>query len=495
MKKFFTVLVILIFFAANSTAAALALKQPVKEPNVSGHFYPSEAKKLSGMIKQMIAGAKPFALENHIYGIICPHAGYIYSGKIAASAYKAIYMKNYSTVIILAPSHYHYLKKAAVYKSGSFKTPLGLVPVDSAFANKLLKNRRQFAYMPEVFEKEHAIEVQIPFLQKSLRKFSIVPVIISDSSYSRYEEISEILAQLTFKRKDVLIVASTDMSHFHGQNKAKAIDRTTLSLIADNDAHALFDDLAKGKCELCGGAAVITLMLTMKKIGINQADILAYATSADTTNSPTDRVVGYSSVLFSRLSKKTQDIIPEGGNHMLTHTQKSELLSMARKSIRDYLRSGERQKIRTDDPLFLEKRGAFVTLKKNGMLRGCIGRIVADEPLIKVICDMAIQAATADPRFPSVRESELDVIDLEISVMSPIEEITDISKIKVGTHGIIIRKGFASGLLLPQVATEYKWNSEQFLEQTCLKAGLKRDEWKKGAKIFIFSAEVFGEKE
>lgn len=180
---------------------------------------------------------------------------------------------------------------------------------------------------------------------------------------------------------------------------------------------------------------------------------------------------------------------------MLTQTQKSELFSMARKSIRDYLKSGQRQKIQTDDALFLEKRGAFVTLKKSGRLRGCIGRIAADEPLIKVICDMAIEAATADPRFPSVSESELDSIGLEISVMSPIEQITDISKIKVGTHGIIIRKGFASGLLLPQVAAEYGWNTEQFLEQTCVKAGLNRDDWKKGAKIFIFSAEVFGEKE
>ncbi len=494
MKKFFTILTILAVFATFAIEDALALKQPVKEPNVSGHFYPADAKKLSSMIEQMIAGAKPFISENHIYGIIAPHAGYIYSGKIAASAYKAIYMKNYSTVIILSPSHYHYLKKAAVYKSGSFKTPLGLVPVDSAFTNELLKNSRYFVYLPEVFEKEHAIEVQIPFLQKSLNNFSIVPVIISDSSYPVYEEISDILAKLISERDDVLIVASTDMSHFHDQKKANAIDKTTLSLIADNDARVLFDNLAVGNCELCGAAAVITLMLTMKKIGVNQTDILAYATSADTTNSSTKRVVGYSSVLYSRSSKKTQNIIPEGGKDMLTETQKSELLSMARKSIRDYLNSGERQKIQTNDALFLEKRGAFVTLKKNGMLRGCIGRVVADEPLIKVICDMAVEAATGDPRFPSVSKNELDSIDLEISVMSPIEQITDISKIKVGIHGIIIRKEFASGLLLPQVATEYGWNTEQFLEQTCVKAGLNRDEWKKGAKIFIFSAEVFGEK-
>lgn len=180
---------------------------------------------------------------------------------------------------------------------------------------------------------------------------------------------------------------------------------------------------------------------------------------------------------------------------MLTQTQKKELLSMARKSIRDYLKAGEHQKIQTDDPIFSEHRGAFVTLHKNGMLRGCIGRIVSDEPLIKVICDMGIAAATADPRFPNVSESELDSIDLEISVLSPIELITDINIIEVGKHGLIIQKGFRSGLLLPQVATEYGWSKEEFLQHTCLKAGLNPEDWKKEAKIYIFSAEVFGEEE
>ncbi|MFH1093868.1 MAG: AmmeMemoRadiSam system protein B [Candidatus Omnitrophota bacterium] len=494
MRKIFTILIATAVISIFSISSVLAVQEPVKEPNVSGYFYPSEPKKLSNMIDQMLEGVKPFIAKNHIYGIISPHAGYIYSGLVAANAYKAIYRKNYSTVIILSPSHHQYFEKAAVYKSGSFKTPLGLIPIDSAFTNELLKNSRYFDYMPAIFEKEHALEVQLPFLQKSLDNFSIVPIIISSNSYSLYEGISDVLAKLIAGKKDVLIVASTDMSHFHEQVKANSIDKRTLSFITDNDAPALFDNLSSGNCELCGQAAVITLMLTMKKMGANQTDILDYATSADTADSSKDRVVGYCSVIYSRPLISTSNKIPEGGNSMLTQKQKKELLSIARESILEYLKTGQRRKIQTEDSLFLEKRGAFVTLKKSGMLRGCIGRIVADEPLINVVCDMAIEAATGDPRFPNVKGSELDSIDLEISVMSPIEQITDISKIKVGTHGIIIKKGFASGLLLPQVAAEYAWNTEQFLEQTCIKAGLNRDDWKKGAKIFIFSAEVFGEK-
>lgn len=270
MKKLIIALVMPLFSACTQDAA-LALDEPVKEPNVSGSFYPSDASKLSSMIEQMIAKASPRETEDHIYGIIAPHAGYIYSGSIAASAYKAIYRKNYSTVIILSPSHYHNLQKASVYKGGSFKTPLGLVPVDSIFTDELLKNSRHFEYRPEVFEKEHALEVQIPFLQKSLNSFSIVPIIISESSFQFYEEISDILAQIISQRDDVLIVASTDMSHFHNQKKANAIDKTTLSFIADNDAQALFNNLSTGECELCGRAAVITLMLTMRKIGAEHA--------------------------------------------------------------------------------------------------------------------------------------------------------------------------------------------------------------------------------
>ena len=493
MKKLILILIISTLFTLSCIFTAFAQKQTVKEPNVSGSFYPADAIILSSMIEDLLGKAEPFITKAHIWGMIAPHAGYIYSGSIAAKAYKSIYKKNYSTVIILAPSHYHNLKKAAVYKDGIFKTPLGQVSVDSDFTKKLLKNSLYFEYKPRVFEKEHSIEVQLPFLQKSLNNFSIVPIIIFKNSYSYYDSIADILAALISDREDVLLIASSDMSHFHSQEKANLIDRNTLSFISSNDSAALFDNLRTGDCELCGDAAVITLMLTMKKIKAEHRQILDYSTSADTTNSSPERVVGYSSVIYSKALNEKTNIIPKRSKDMLTYTQKSELLAMARKSIKDYLKSGERQTIKTDDPLFLEKRGAFVTLSKNGMLRGCIGRIVSDIPLIRVIRDMAIEAATSDPRFPAVSEQELESLDLEISVMSPIEEITDISKIKVGTHGIIISKEYHSGLLLPQVATEYGWNTEQFLEQTCVKAGLNRDEWKKGAKIFIFSAEVFKE--
>jgi len=179
---------------------------------------------------------------------------------------------------------------------------------------------------------------------------------------------------------------------------------------------------------------------------------------------------------------------------MLNDAQKQKLLKIARQAIQAYLKEGKPLQVDEKDPVLAQNMGAFVSLHKQGNLRGCIGYVEPIKPLIEAVRDVAIEAAFNDPRFQPLEENELDKIDIEISAMSPLQKITDINKIQVGVHGILIRKGFYSGLLLPQVATEYKWNKEEFLENTCHKAGLPGDAWKKGAEIYIFSAEVFGEK-
>lgn len=178
---------------------------------------------------------------------------------------------------------------------------------------------------------------------------------------------------------------------------------------------------------------------------------------------------------------------------MLSETQKKRLLEIARQSIENYITKGEKTKFSEADVELIKKKGAFVTIKKGGDLRGCIGHIVADSPLYQTIADMAVEAAFGDPRFPSLLQKELKEVEIEISALSEVEKTEDVGKIEVGKHGILIRKGINSGLLLPQVATEYGWNREEFLEHTCLKAGLPKDAWRGRADIYIFSAEVFGE--
>ncbi len=178
---------------------------------------------------------------------------------------------------------------------------------------------------------------------------------------------------------------------------------------------------------------------------------------------------------------------------MLNEVQKKRLLEIARQSIGNFIAKQEKTKFSEADEELVKKNGAFVTIKKGGSLKGCIGHIAADTPLYQTVADMAIEAAFNDPRFPSLLPPELSEIEIEISALSELKKIKDTNEIEVGRHGILIRKGFSSGLLLPQVAREYGWNREEFLEHTCQKAGLPKNAWKEGADICIFSAEVFGE--
>ena len=182
---------------------------------------------------------------------------------------------------------------------------------------------------------------------------------------------------------------------------------------------------------------------------------------------------------------------------MLSKDQRKKLLNIARKSIETYLKTGEKIKIKESDPILSEELGSFVTLHEAGQLRGCIGNMVGNQPLYLTVRDMAVEAATGDPRFSPVKFTELKNIEIEISVLSVLEKVDSSDKIELGKHGVILRRGFNSGVFLPQVATETGWTKEEFLSNLCAhKAGLEPNAWKdKSTEIFIFTAEVFSEKE
>jgi AmmeMemoRadiSam system protein A len=238
---------------------------------------------------------------------------------------------------------------------------------------------------------------------------------------------------------------------------------------------------------------VVTLMLAMRLRGGCISTLLRYATSADTARTSPANVVGYSSIVFT--AKKGEPSMNTMSEQAFSESEKKELLEIAKRAITEYVLKKKRLPVHSDNPFFLEKRGAFVTLKKKNELRGCIGRIIAEQPLIEVIRDMAIEAAFADPRFDPLSKDEVNDIELEISVLSPLRKISNADEIEVGTHGLLIKKGFYSGLLLPQVATQYHWTRDEFLQHTCRKAGLGPDDWKKGAQLYVFSAQIFSEKE
>ena len=177
----------------------------------------------------------------------------------------------------------------------------------------------------------------------------------------------------------------------------------------------------------------------------------------------------------------------------LTRSERTKLLSIARQTIATFLEKGTFPDISSTTESLMRNCGCFVSLKHEGTLRGCIGNFVSDKPLCHLVQEMAVAAATKDPRFYPLSRPELDPLTIEISVLSPLQKITSIDEITIGEHGLYVEKNINRGVLLPQVATEYRWDRETFLRQTCLKAGLKEDAWKENATLYIFSAEVFRE--
>ncbi|HOX54755.1 MAG TPA: AmmeMemoRadiSam system protein B [Candidatus Omnitrophota bacterium] len=476
----------LLVFCSILLSACYSGAQETKNPNVSGSFYPADPKVLSDKIDSYLKDAIVPGVNGKIIGLISPHAGYEYSAAIAAHGYKLIQGKNYNTVVVMAPSHYYGFNGISIWPEGEFKTPLGDMKVDSEFTGQILKRLDRAKFIPEAFAKEHSLEVQLPFVQKVLPTAKIVPIVMGSPNLADSESLAGVLRDIIGKREDVLIIASTDLSHYHPYAEANSIDKTTVGYFQGLDCKGLWQADLAGKAELCGIAPVITLLTYAKDVQA-KIKILKRANSGDVLGD-LSKVVGYASAVIYREDDPK-------GETMLSNEQKKTLLTIARESMENYVKTGKRKEFAVDDPVLKRHQGAFVTLNKNGQLRGCIGRIVADDPLYEVVASMAIEAAIDDPRFYPVTAKELNDIEIDISALSPIEEIKDVNKIEVGKHGIIIRRGFFQGLLLPQVATEYGWNRETFLKQTCLKAGLPEDAWKdKTTQISIFSAEVFSEK-
>jgi hypothetical protein len=280
--------------------------------------------------------------------------------------------------------------------------------------------------------------------------------------------------------KRLLLIASTDLSHYYYYEKAKRIDRYTISLIERMDTDKLITDLDRGRAEMCGGGPVAVVLNVAKGLGADRIRILKYLNSGDVGGSRF-RVVGYVSAALYATDRLDEDA-------------RDELLRIARASIREYLEKGRPPSFKPVSPFLRQERGAFVTLKKKGKLRGCIGYIYPVKPLWEVVRDSAIKAATRDFRFKPLAKRELPHIEIEVSVLSPLEEIEDVNIIKPGTHGLFITKGWQEGLLLPQVAKRRGWNREKFLEETCKKAGLEKDAYKRrDVNIYIFEAQVFSE--
>jgi len=472
-------------FILTSCAEVVTGVPSVRKPAVAGSFYPADKKELSLTLEKYLDMVSSEDKENEeIWGIIAPHAGYTYSASVAAHAYKKIKGKPYKTVIILASSHYMKYSGIAIYPDGAWETPLGRINVDTSLAKELQGRTRVLKTFATPFIPEHSIEAQLPFLQKTLENFKIVPILfgqeITDEEYSSLA--NELLNLVKSRLGEILIVASTDLSHYHEYSRAKIMDNIALKNIKDLELEKLETNLQQRNCEMCGASAVITLMRIAEKFP-TEIRILKYANSGDTVGEK-NSVVGYASVAF---------YISKNALFLNTSEQKT-LLKLARKTLNKYVLNREIPDYDAVDERLKEKSGVFITLKKNNELRGCIGSLTPEKSLIDGVIEMTIAAATRDVRFPRVTPNELSDINIEISIIGQLKKIEKIEEIEVGKHGLYLCSGLRCGVLLPQVAVENKWDREEFLKMVSLKAGLPPSAWKdSNTNIYTFTAQVFSE--
>jgi len=473
----------------NAGMSMALAKDNIKKPNVSGQFYSSDPIQLAADISKYFSDATVNPVTNHIDIIIAPHAGYMYSGGVAAYSFKAVSQKQYKTIVILAPSHFYGFPGVSIWKEGGFETPLGIAEVDQDFAQSLIQADSLFAFDPNAFAKEHSLEVEIPFLQQTFQNFKIVPVIMGQTSFAVLEKFSRSLHKIIGAREDILVVVSTDLSHYHNDETARRMDGEAITAIEALQAEEIFEGCRNQTMEMCGCMPVTASILLARLRGLKKVDVLKYAHSGDVSGDKTS-VVGYSAIVFLRdVSQKT--------DATLTLDQKKILIKLARQTVEDYVRNGKRRDVDVTDPRLKEIEGAFVTLRKNGELRGCIGNIIGRQPLCLTVRDMAIASASEDQRFKPVTADELDDIDVEVSVLSKPWRIKEHSEFELGKHGVIVRKGRNQGVFLPQVAEETGWSKEEFLSTLCSqKAGLPPDAWKDPDTILeVFTAQVFSEKD
>lgn len=461
---------------------------PIRPPAVAGSWYPADPTELVQMIDGMLEAEGP--VDGAPVALIVPHAGYVFSGPVAAAGFRQLTNGQYDVAVIIAADHQAPLSRPiSVWAEGAWETPLGRIPVDAGLAGALLRADPRITFDPDAHQGEHPIEIELPFLQRVCPRCRIVPVLMGADDEETVQALADALLAM-FPGRNAVVIASSDLSHYPSREDAWAVDGATLAAVETGDPARVGATIAAAMRQgvpglvtcACGEGPILVAMRVAAGLGADTVSVLRYANSADSPYGNPEQVVGYGAVMFWRYTP------PD-----LTPARREALLELARRTLDSYLRDGTIPPYETDDPHLRRLSGAFVTIREDGELRGCIGHLRADRPLYRVVQEMAVAAATEDPRFPPLTREELERVQLEISVLSPFHRLTDPTQIEVGTHGLLILKGDRQGLLLPQVAVEEGWDREAFLEGLCRKAGLPTSCWREGAALYTFTAVVFGE--
>lgn len=487
--------------AAHSPASPAASEETnrIRQAAVAGLFYPADARELGRQLDALLAAAKPSAITG-LRALVCPHAGYGYSGLTAAHAYKLLAGSSFQKVIILAPSHYALFSGASVSGASEFRTPLGSVPVDP-LAGSLAAVKPMIPEAPCSVQRpswsaqssrpipapgeatphtwEHAAEVQVPFLQRVLRAPRLVPIILGE-----VDPLELAKALSPHVDAQTLVVASSDLSHYHSYEQAHKLDSNCV------DALCRLDVQAMQKQEACGRLPILTLMHLAREKGW-KASLLDQRNSGD-AGGDKNGVVGYAAVAFHDASAAPPPA-------KLGKAERRRLLDLARAAVQELVLNRRTLEAEPADfsGALSESCGCFVTLTEEDALRGCIGNLQARGPLYKSVIDNACSAAAHDPRFPPVRSDELHRLAFEISVLtvprllsfqSP-EEL--LAALRPHVDGVVLQIGSSSATYLPQVWEQLP-DKEAFLNHLAQKAGCAPQDWRKpGTRVSIYQVEAF----
>jgi len=474
------------------------------DSSLAGRWYPAETGRLEALLEGFFRKADINSAENPI-ALILPHAGYRYSGQTAAKGVKTINRK-YKRVVILGPSHHSALRQILSLPDAThYKTPLGEVTLDTKFIDKLL-NHPEFQRVPSVHRNEHSVQIELPLLQHRLGNFELVPIVTGYCSPQTIKKVSRILCNLV--DEDTLVIASSDFVHYGARygyvpfddnipENLEKLDMGAYKYIEQLDANKFLNYKRETGATICGYVpiAIVLSMLTED----SSTRLVEYTTSGELTGDYSNSV-SYLSIVFTGNWKKGAEVEQngDGAETNLSEKDKSYLLQLARKTITYAVNNRKVPTLKKlgleDIPSAVKKtRAAFVTLRKNSHLRGCIGDITPQRPLYESVLINSINAAFRDRRFLPLEKDELESISIEISALTRPEPVSSPNDIEIGSDGIVLSKNNRRAVYLPHVATEQGWNLEQTLNHLSQKAGLPADAWKEGAEFQVFQAEIFGE--
>ncbi len=488
-------------------------------------WYEPNAEILSKEIAGYYQKAKVKPISN-VIAMILPHAGYRFSGQIAVRALKTT-NKEYERIVVMGPSHTTYMEEMlSVPRVTHYETPLGQIPLDVDFINKLLEYP-VFRSTPYAHKEEHSVQIELPLLQYYRKDFKFVPIVAGQCSLETIRKAGNILKSLVDEK--TLVIASSDFVHYGPRfsyvpfrnnvaEQIKKVDMGAYKHIANLDYEGFLKYKQATGATICGYIPVAILLSMLEqaipKLRLRlppiEPHLIEYSTSGKLTGDY-KHSVSYLSVVFSGAWPKSSDIAPKPGNEELSENDKKQLLVLARKTIIHYLQ--KKQVLEpsevgiTMSEAMRVPRAAFVTLKKDivvqkpgeetpqevSQLRGCIGDIFPRRPLYKSVIGNAINAAVNDRRFRPVTIDECNDITIEISALTAPQPIASPNEIRIGIDGIVLNKDGRSAVFLPQVAPEQGWDLNQTLTNLSLKARLSGDAWKKGASFLVFQAVVFGE--